>query len=404
MPTKKTVSPAKSNFRISEPKIVKTEIKGMTVFNDSKVDTKKQCMFFGPPLGIQRYDTYKYPIFEKLTQQQLSYFWRPEEISLQKDRADYQMLRPEQKHIYTSNLKYQILLDSVQGRGPGMAFKPYCSLPELEGAMGVWEFMEQIHSRSYTYIIKNIYPDPAEVFDTILDDERILDRAKSVTEAYDDFINAAQVFGSGPMWEHALEGVPAGQNDLYELKRKLYRAVANVNILEGIRFYVSFACSFAFGELKAMEGSAKIISLIARDENQHLGLTQNIMNKWHAGDDPDMQQIAEEERENIINMFKKAVDEEKDWAQYLFKDGSMIGLNDKLLSQYVEWIANRRMKSIGLKPIYEIPAKNNPLPWTEHWISSKGLQVAPQETEVESYLIGGIKQDVKKDTFAGFQL
>jgi len=398
------VSPAKSNFRISEPKIVKTEIKGMTVFNDSKVDTKKQCMFFGPPLGIQRYDTYKYPIFEKLTQQQLSYFWRPEEISLQKDRADYQMLRPEQKHIYTSNLKYQILLDSVQGRGPGMAFKPYCSLPELEGAMGVWEFMEQIHSRSYTYIIKNIYPDPSEVFDTILDDERILNRAKSVTEAYDDFINAAQVFGSGPMWEHALEGVPAGQSDLYELKRKLYRAVANVNILEGIRFYVSFACSFAFGELKSMEGSAKIISLIARDENQHLGLTQNIMNKWHAGDDPDMQQIAQEERENIINMFKKAVDEEKEWAEYLFKDGSMIGLNDKLLSQYVEWIANRRMKSIGLKPIYDIAAKNNPLPWTEHWISSKGLQVAPQETEVESYLIGGIKQDVKKDTFAGFQL
>ena len=404
MQTKKTVNPAKSNFRISEPKEVKTEIKGMTVFNDSKVDTKKQFMFFGAPLGIQRYDSYKYPIFEKLTQQQLSYFWRPEEVSLQKDRADYQTLRPEQKHIYTSNLKYQILLDSVQGRGPGMAFKPYCSLPELEGAMGVWEFMEQIHSRSYTYIIKNIYPDPAEVFDTILDDQRILDRAKSVTEAYDDFINAAQVFGSGPMWEHALEGVPAGQNDLYELKRKLYRAVANVNILEGIRFYVSFACSFAFGELKAMEGSAKIISLIARDENQHLGLTQNIMNKWHAGDDPDMQQIAQEERENIINMFKKAVDEEKEWAQYLFKDGSMIGLNDKLLSQYVEWIANRRMKSIGLKPIYDIAAKNNPLPWTEHWISSKGLQVAPQETEVESYLIGGIKQDVKKDTFAGFQL
>ena len=404
MQMKKTVSPAKSNFRISEPKHVKTEIKGMTVFNDSKVDTKKQHMFFGAPLGIQRYDSYKYPIFEKLTQQQLSYFWRPEEVSLQKDRADYQMLRPEQKHIYTSNLKYQILLDSVQGRGPGMAFKPYCSLPELEGAMGVWEFMEQIHSRSYTYIIKNVYSDPSEVFDTILDDKRILDRAKSVTEAYDDFINAAQVFGSGPMWEHALEGVPAGQNDLYELKRKLYRAVANVNILEGIRFYVSFACSFAFGELKAMEGSAKIISLIARDENQHLGLTQNIMNKWHAGDDPDMLQIAEEERENIVNMFKKAVDEEKEWAEYLFKDGSMIGLNDKLLCQYVEWIANRRMKSIGLKPIYDIAAKNNPLPWTEHWISSKGLQVAPQETEVESYLIGGIKQDVKKDTFAGFQL
>jgi len=377
---------------------------GMTVFNRNKVDTKKQPMFFGAPLGVQRYDSYKYPIFEKLTQQQLGYFWRPEEVSLQKDRADYQSLRPEQKHIFTSNLRYQILLDSVQGRGPGMAFIPYCSLPELEAAMTSWEFMEMIHSRSYTYIIKNVYPDPTEVFDTILDDKQILSRAESVTKSYNDFINAAQEYGSGPQWQHNLEGVPNAKNELYELKRKLYRAVANVNILEGIRFYVSFACSFAFGELKLMEGSAKIISLIARDENQHLVLTQNILNKWKDGDDPDMLKIAEEEEENVIEMFRKAVEEEKEWAQYLFKDGSMIGLNDKLLLQYVEWIANRRMKAIGLKPIFDIPAKNNPLPWTEHWISSKGLQVAPQETEVESYLIGGIKQDLKKDSFAGFQL
>ena len=206
------------------------------------------------------------------------------------------------------------------------------------------------------------------------------------------------------MWELANEGHMAGQYDRRELKRKLYRAVANVNILEGIRFYVSFACSFAFGELKLMEGSAKIISLIARDENQHLALTQNIINKWKQGDDPEMEEIAKEEEENIYEMFRKTVDEEKAWAEYLFKDGSMIGLNDKLLHQYVEWIANRRMKSIGLKTIYDIPAKNNPLPWTEHWISSKGLQVAPQETEVESYIVGGIKQDVTKDTFAGFSL
>ena len=377
---------------------------GMTVFNKNKVNLKKQPMFFGAPLGVQRYDSYKYPVFDKLTQQQLGYFWRPEEVSLQKDRADYQSLRDEQKHIFTSNLKYQILLDSVQGRGPGMAFIPYCSLPELEAAMTAWEFMELIHSRSYTYIIKNVYPDPTEVFDTILDDQKILSRAESVTKSYNEFINAAQNFGSGPMWEHYLDGVPNAQNELYELKRKLYRAVANVNILEGIRFYVSFACSFAFGELKLMEGSAKIISLIARDENQHLVLTQNIMNKWKDGDDPDMLQIAKEEEENVIDMFRKAVEEEKEWAQYLFKDGSMIGLNDKLLIQYVEWIANRRMKAIGLKPIFDIPAKNNPLPWTEHWISSKGLQVAPQETEVESYVVGGIKQDLTKDAFSGFKL
>ena len=381
-----------------------TQVKGMTVFNTEQVNTKKQPMFFGKPLGVQRYDSYKYPVFDKLTTQQLGYFWRPEEVSLQKDRGDYQTLRPEQKHIYTSNLKYQIMLDSIQGRGPGMAFIPYCSLPELEACMEVWGFMEMIHSRSYTYIIKNVYADPSEVFDKIVTDDRILERASSVTEAYDDFISGAQQYGNSTMWELANEGHMAGQYDRRELKRKLYRAVANVNILEGIRFYVSFACSFAFGELKLMEGSAKIISLIARDENQHLAITQNILNKWAQGDDPEMKQIMKEEEEWTYKAFDRAVMEEKRWADYLFKDGSMIGLNDKLLQQYVEWIANRRLKSIGLKPQYDIAASANPLPWTQHWISSKGLQVAPQETEVESYVVGGIKQDVKKDTFSGFKL
>ncbi len=376
----------------------------MTVFNSQEVDTKKQPMFFGQPLGLQRYDQYKYPVFDKLTQQQLGYFWRPEEISLQKDRGDYQTLRPEQKHIFTSNLKYQIMLDSVQGRGPGMAFAPYCSLPELEACMKVWEFMEMIHSRSYTYIIKNVYSDPSEVFDTILNDDRIMERAISVTESYNDFINSAQQYGTSNDWIHALEQVPTAQSTRYELKRKLYRAVANVNILEGIRFYVSFACSFAFGELKLMEGSAKIISLIARDESQHLVITQNILNKWKEGDDPDMKKISQEEEQWVYKTFEKAVNQEKLWAEYLFKNGSMIGLNDKLLQQYVEWVANRRMKAIGLKPLYDVSAKNNPLPWTDHWLNSKGLQNAPQEVEIEQYLIGGIKQDMKNDTFANFKL
>ena len=390
-------------FKISSTE-ESTKIKGMTVFNTEQVNTKKQPMFFGKPLGIQRYDSYKYPVFDRLTTQQLGYFWRPEEVSLQKDRGDYQTLRPEQKHIYTSNLKYQIMLDSIQGRGPGMAFIPYCSLPELEACMEVWGFMEMIHSRSYTYIIKNIYSDPSEVFDKIVTDERILERAKSVTESYDDFIQSSQQYGVSDAWLHNLEGVSYAKETINDVKRKLYRAVANVNILEGIRFYVSFACSFAFGELKLMEGSAKIISLIARDENQHLAITQNILNKWRDGDDPEMKQIMKEEEEWTYKMFDRAVNEEKRWADYLFKDGSMIGLNDKLLQQYVEWIANRRLKAIGLKPQYDISANNNPLPWTQHWISSKGLQVAPQETEVESYVVGGIKQDVTKNTFAGFQL
>ena len=381
-----------------------SDIKGMTVFNTEDVDLKKQPMFFGAPLGVQRYDTFKYPVFDKLTTQQLGYFWRPEEVSLQKDRGDYQTLRPEQKHIYTSNLKYQIMLDSVQGRAPGMAFLPYCSLPELESCMEAWSFMEMIHSRSYTYIIKNIYAQPTEVFDTIIKDNRILERAASVTESYDTFINYAHEYGQSSAWKEGMRHHPNSEWTIKDLKRHLYRAVANVNILEGIRFYVSFACSFAFGELKLMEGSAKIISLIARDENQHLVITQSILNNWRKGDDPDMVEIMKEEEQWTYEMFDKCVNEEKAWADYLFKDGSMIGLNDKLLQQYVEWIANKRIKAIGLKPQYDIPAKNNPLPWTAHWISSKGLQVAPQETEVESYVVGGIKQDVKKDTFSGFKL
>ena len=296
------------------------------------------------------------------------------------------------------------MLDSVQGRAPGMAFAPYCSLPELEACMNVWQMMEMIHSRSYTYIMKNVYSNPSEVFDTILEDDRILERASNVTGAYDKFVNSAHQYDQSNWWREDWKGSYNSELERKELKRKLYRAVANVNILEGIRFYVSFACSFAFGELKLMEGSAKIISLIARDENQHLAITQNILNNWRKGDDPEMVDIVKEEEQWLIQAFKNTVDEEKRWAEYLFKDGSMIGLNDKLLQQYVEWVANRRIRAIGFKPIYDIPAKHNPLPWTEHWISSKGLQVAPQETEVESYIVGGIKQDVKKDTFSGFKL
>ena len=376
----------------------------MTVFNRAKVETPKQPMFFGAPLSVQRYDNYKYPTFDRLTQQQLGYFWRPEEVSLQKDRADYQNLTDNQKHIFTSNLKYQIMLDSVQGRAPGMAFIPYCSLPELEACMQVWQFMEMIHSRSYTYIIKNVYANPSEVFDTILDDDKIMSRSESVTQSYDEFIQYAQEYSNGSLWQKNAKDSPTAKWTVKDLKRKLYLAVANVNILEGIRFYVSFACSFAFGENKLMEGSAKILSLISRDESQHLVLTQQILKNWEKGDDPDMVEIAKEEKETVSKMFENCVNEEKAWADYLFKDGSMIGLNAKLLYNYVEWIANRRMKAIGLKPIYDQPLRNNPLPWTEHWLNSKGQQNAPQETEIESYVVGGIKQDVKSDTFAGFKL
>ncbi len=363
-----------------------------TVFNQEKVDFTKQPMFFGEALNSQRFDVFKYPVFDKLTQTQLGYFWRPEEVSLQKDRSDYLEFREEQKFIFTSNLKYQILLDSVQGRGPAMAFMPYCSLPELEGCMNTWQFFETIHSRSYTHIIKNVYSNPTEVFDTILDDEKIVARAKSVTRAYDEFIEAAQIYEV------------TGKGNIRDIKKKLFLAMVNVNALEALRFYVSFACSFAFGELKKMEGSAKIISLIARDESQHLSITSHIIKNWQRGDDPEMAEIVNENAHAIGEIYDLVVAEEKEWANYLFSHGAIVGLNEKLLHKFIEHTANKRLKGLGQESRYEQSANDNPLPWTQHWLSSKGLQVAPQETEIESYVIGGIKQDVSKDTFAGFKL
>jgi len=363
-----------------------------TVFNQEKVDFTKQPMFFGEDQNTQRFDVYKYPVFDKLTQTQLGYFWRPEEVSLQKDRADFQNFRPEQKHIFTSNLKYQTLLDSVQGRGPVMAFLPYVSLPELESCIVTWDFFETIHSRSYTHIIKNVYPDPSEVFDKIVDDEEILKRATSVTKHYDDFI------------EYAKQWDVNGKGSTKVLKKKLFLAMVNVNLLEGLRFYVSFACTFAFGELKLMEGSAKILSLIARDESQHLAISTHILKNWMAGDDKEMKAVIKECDPEVIKMFKAVVEEEKAWSRHLFKDGSIIGLNEKLLGNYVEWTANKRLKALGYDALYDQPASTNPLPWTQHWLSSKGMQVAPQETEVESYIVGGIKQDVKKGQFSKFKL
>ena len=365
----------------------------MKTFNIKKIDWLKQPMFFGEEPNVQRFDQQKYPVFERLNQKQLGFFWRPEEVSLQKDRNDYASLTKEQKHIFTSNLKYQTLLDSVQGRGPCLAFLPFCSLPELESMLISWDFMETIHSRSYTYIMKNVYADTTEVLDTIIDTPEIMIRAKSVTDSYDKFIDYAHRY------------YITGKGDTKELKRLLYLTLINVNILEGIRFYVSFACSFAFGELKLMEGSAKIISLIARDENLHLAVSQNIINNYRKKEnDKEMLKVIKENEKEVYKMYDDAVKEEKDWATYLFSTGSMIGLNDTLLNQYVEYMANKRLRAIGLQAQYDQPVTNNPLPWTQHWLNSRGLQNAPQETEIESYVVGGIKQDVEKDSFKGFKL
>lgn len=375
-----------------------------SVFNsNNKTDHTKALAFLDPSgaVAIQRYDTMKYKQFDKLTDKQLGFFWRPEEVDVTKDSNDFKNLTDHERHIFTSNLKRQILLDSVQGRAPVEAFGPLVCLPELEAWIQTWTFSETIHSRSYTHIIRNIYSNPSIVFDGMMDIEEIMDCAGDISECYDQLINLSSYYNLLGAGKHKVNGKTV-EVDLYEIKKLLYKTLMSVNILEGVRFYVSFACSWAFAELKKMEGNAKIIKLIARDENLHLAFTQSLL-KVLPNDDPDYIKIAKETEAECIQMFVDAVDQENAWAEYLFKDGSMIGLNTQLLSDYIEWIASKRMTAVGLKPPYSV-SQSNPLPWTQKWISGAEVQVAPQETEISSYVVGGVKQDVSEDTFKGFSL
>lgn len=359
-----------------------------TVFNQQFHDQMTEPMFLGKPLNISRYDQQKYPFFEQLIEKQLSFFWRPEEVDLGRDRIDYTNLPAHEQHIFISNLKYQTLLDSIQGRSPNATLLPIVSIPELETWITAWTFFEAIHSRSYTHIIRNIVNDPSIVFDGIIDNEHILARAEDIARYYDELYQA----------------VTATDKDLRDIKKKLYLCMLAINALEGIRFYVSFACSFSFAERKCMEGNAKIIKLIARDESLHLNGAQAILNLWKKGaDDPEMADIANECHEQAIAIFDKVAQQEKDWAKYLFKDGSMIGLNEHILTQYVEYITNVRMDAIGLPYLFE-HAKNNPIPWINTWLSSDDVQVAPQETEITTYLVGQIDASLSENEFNGFTL
>jgi len=379
----------------------------MNVFDvNNKVDHTKVKAFLDPTGGptIQRYDTMKYPSFDKFTDQQLGFFWRPEEVDVYRDSKDFKALTEHEQHIFTSNLKRQILLDSVQGRAPAESFGNIVSLPELENWIITWTFSETIHSRSYTHIIRNVYSNPSEIFDGMLDIQEIVDCADDISKYYDKLIEMSYWYNLLGEGTHQIISNREARNvtvDLYELKKLLYLALMSVNILEGVRFYVSFACSWAFAEAKKMEGNAKIIKFIARDENLHLGSTQLLL-KTLPKDDPDFIKIAEETKEECIQMFVDAVDQEKAWAHYLFKDGSMIGLNEQLLGDYIEYIASRRMEKVGLSKLYKV--SQNPLPWTQKWISGADVQVAPQETEITSYVSGGTKQDVSEDTFKGLSL
>lgn len=359
-------------------------IENSIINTKNSIDFTKEPIFFGESLNIQRYDKFRYENIFGLFKKQIGFFWRPEEIALGgKEISDYNSLTDHQKFIFTKNLGYQILLDSVQSRGISNLLEN-CSNPEVEAFAKTWEFFETLHSYSYTYIIKNVYSNPSEIFDEVLKDEEILKRASSVTKYYDDLI----------------EKIP--NQSLEDKKKRLYLTLMSINILEGIRFYVSFACSFSFAENKKMEGNAKIISFIARDENLHLGFTQFIVKLLRTNQSEGFVEIAKECEEIVYKMFADAAQEEIEWAEYLFKDGSLLGLNAEILTQYMKWLTNQRMKAIGLKPMFDQPS--NPINWMKNWIDSKSVQVAPQESEIESYVVGSLKNDLDKADFSKFEL
>jgi len=368
-----------------------------STFCRSSNNALKEPMFFGQNVNVARYDQQKHPIFEKLIEKQLSFFWRPEEVDLSSDRGEYANLPDHEQHVFISNLKYQTLLDSVQGRSPNVALLPLVSIPELETWIETWSFSETIHSRSYTHIIRNIVSDPSLIFDDIVANEQIVKRAVSVTVYYDRLIALTNKMYA--------EEIDLSKNDAFrkEIKTALYLTLVSVNVLEAIRFYVSFACSFSFAERSLMEGNAKIIKLIARDEALHLSGTQNLINIMTEGkDDPEMMAIAKENEPTVYEIFREAAEQEKQWADYLFKDGSMIGLNASILKDYVEYITNTRIKAIKLNPIFE--NKSNPLPWMNNWLVSDYVQVAHQESEISSYLVGQVDSSVDTSDFNDFAL
>lgn len=385
---------------------MKTKSTKYTTFNKTPNDATLEPMFMGQGVNVSRYDIQKFKNLEGLIEKQLSFFWRPEEVDVSKDRADWQSLNDQERHIFISNLKYQILLDSMAARSVNMLFLPLVSLPELETWVETWAFAETIHSRSYTHILRNLFTDPGEVFDEIIINEAILKRATSISKYYDESIMLTQLYQTMGEGTHITPDVtPDGTVTVTrrKVKEALFLAVCATNALESIRFYVSFACSFAFSEREIMEGNAKIIKLIARDEALHMQGTQAILNIWRTGkDDPEMEEISRELASEGRQIFMDVVEQEKEWADYLFKDGSMVGMNAAILKQYIEYIANMRMKAIGYDSPFDI--KSDPLPWMGSYLSSDNVQVAPQETEISSYLVGQVDSSVSADDFFDCEL
>ncbi|QDK04356.1 ribonucleotide reductase of class Ia (aerobic), beta subunit [Escherichia phage VEc20] len=384
-----------------------------TVFNTSPVNILTEPMFFGSGLGLARYDIQRHRVFEELIEKSLSFFWRPEEVNLMMDAAQFNKLPQYQQNIFTNNLKYQSLLDSIQGRAPSAVLMSLISDPSLDTWVATWTFSETIHSRSYTHIMRNLYTDPSKVFDEIVLDEAIMKRAESIGRYYDDVLIKTRY------WENAkeeYEGILSegwrkdelGKVVEYakrELMKSLYLCLHVINALEAIRFYVSFACTFNFHKnMEIMEGNAKIMKFIARDEQLHLKGTQYIIRQLQLGTDGDeWVKIAQECEQEAVDIFMEVNRQEKDWAVHLFKDGDVPGLNTNSMWSFIDYLTVSRMKQCGLPcPITDAPVKH-PYPWIREYLNSDNVQSAPQEVELSSYLVAQIDNDVDDKVMMSFK-
>ena len=352
----------------------------------TKTDYLSRKMFLDPagPVTIQRFEEVKYKKIADFDATARGFFWQPEEISLTKDANDFKDASDAVKHIFTSNLLRQTALDSLQGRGPTQVFTPVCSLPEVEALMYNWGFFEtNIHSKSYSHIIRNIYNVPKDVFNTIHDTKEIVDMASSVGNYYDKLhvINCRKELGM----------------DVTEIEhvRAVWLALHASYALEAFRFMVSFATSLAMVENKIFIGNGNIISLILQDELLHKGWTAYLINQV-IKEDPRFVQAKQECEAEVYALYMDVIREEKDWANYLFKMGPVIGLNANILRDFVDYTAVDALKQIGIK-YQALAPKSTPIPWFNKHTDTSKKQTALQENESTNYVIGVMGEGIDYD-------
>lgn len=352
-------------------------------------DYLSRTMFLDPAgrVTIQRYEEFAYPVIDKYVETQLGFFWRPQEITLVKDKIDFKNSNEAVRHIFTSNLLRQTTLDSIQGRSPVECFFPVVSVPEMEALVQWWSAFEQIHSKSYSHIIRNIYNVPADEFNRIHDNKEIVAMAASIGRFYDELyrINAVLTiyggYGKGPLPVTEEQHIDA-----------IWLALNASYALEAIRFMVSFATSLGMVENKIFVGNGNIISLILKDELLHTDWTAYIINRL-IKDDPRFAAAKKRCEAVVYQMFLDVIAEEKAWADYLFMKGTVIGLNAQVMKDFVEWTAQFRLKDIGLK--YDAGVKSTPLPWFNKHLNTSKKQTALQENESTAYVIGSMTADLE---------